>query len=159
MDNVRLSISSTGTLVVQSSAAGQTYRPDPLPTLADSRFETTDLALIKDNAVYLHGRATDIINVAGRKIAPETIEHALRSHPDVTECIVFGVPASGQRSESIVACVNSSAKIADLSKFLSTKLPGWQIPRQWWFTPDLQPNLRGKLPRHEWREKFRARSL
>jgi long-chain acyl-CoA synthetase len=107
--------------------------------------------------IYLRGRASDIINVAGRKVLPETIEAALRAHPLVRECAVFGIPDSlHQRFERIVACVNvvESLKIPELAAFLSKNLPPWQIPREWWFTTDLVANQRGKISRGEWRRQF-----
>ena len=59
-----------------------------------------------DIQVYLRGRAGDQINVAGRKVSPETIERALLKHPQVLECVVFGVPSrDAERTEEIVAVV------------------------------------------------------
>lgn len=157
LDHVRLSLSSPGTLVVESDAVGETYWPEPQPTLRAGRFETSDLAEIRAGHVYLLGRATDVLNVAGRKVSPENIEAILRTHPAVTECVVFGVPdAAQERTETIVAALNTRAptEIPDLTAFLSHQLPGWQIPRHWWFTSDLAPNTRGKISRAEWKQKY-----
>ena len=157
MDNVTLSLGSAGTLVVKSAAVGETYWPEARTTLRAPIFETTDLAEIQNGAVFLRGRATDLINVAGRKVAPETIEGALRQHPSIRECLVFGVSdATHERFESIVGCVHLATKVqsADLVRFLSERLPNWQIPRRWWFTRELHPNQRGKLSRAEWRQRF-----
>jgi acyl-CoA synthetase (AMP-forming)/AMP-acid ligase II len=41
-----------------------------------------------------------------------------------------------------------------LKQFLLRKLPGWQVPREWWFVPSLEANTRGKVSRAEWRDKF-----
>jgi long-chain acyl-CoA synthetase len=158
MENVQLSLNTRGALVAQSAAVGETYWPTPQSNLERGRFETSDLAEIEKGKVRLRGRASDVINVAGRKIAPEVIEEALRSHPSVLECIVFGITGPEQRFETIAACVNTSAEISELAKYLSTKLPAWQIPRSWWFTAELKPNARGKLSRHEWRKLFLSRS-
>ena len=157
LNNVRLSLSPTGTLVVESDAVGETYFPEPQPALRSGRFETTDLAEIREGVVYLRGRLTDLLNIAGRKASPDAIEAILRTHPAVVECIVFGISEAAQdRSETVVAAVHAKApvQISDLTTFLSGKLPAWQIPRRWWFTEELAPNNRGKISRAEWKNRY-----
>ena len=157
LDNVHLAVNPEGCLEVRGTAVGQTYWPEPHPTLADGRFQTTDLACLQDGQVLLHGRASDVINVAGRKIAPEIIEHHLLAHPGVRECLVFGVPhAPGDRGDSIVAVVATAANPAELREFLLRRLAGWQVPRLWWVQDRIQTNERGKLSRTDWRRKFLA---
>jgi long-chain acyl-CoA synthetase len=156
LDNVRLSLSSTGTLVIESTAVGETYLPEPQPTLRSGRFETTDLAELRDQLVFLHGRASDLLHIAGRKASPDAIESILRTHPAVLECIVFAIQESDDRVDTVVAALNtkSAVPISDLTQFLSQKIPAWQIPRRWWFTPDLAPNNRGKLSRPDWKRRY-----
>ncbi len=157
MKNVSLDVGGDGCLQVRGRAVGETYWPEPAPELADGCFRTSDLAEIRDGLVYMRGRAGDQINVAGRKLSPETIEKILLGHPDVRECLVFGVPSKdAERTETIVACIVADA-LADgelLKQFLLEKLPAWQIPREWMFVKSIEANLRGKLPRAEWRRKF-----
>jgi acyl-CoA synthetase (AMP-forming)/AMP-acid ligase II len=156
-DGVQLSISEAGTLTVESGSVGSTYLPEPVASLRPGRFETSDLASLSDGRLYLHGRASDVINVAGRKVLPESVEAILRTHPAVRECTVFGVPDAGaDRFESIVACVHPAAPVrsAELASFLSMRMPAWQIPRSWWFTTELGANGRGKISRAEWRRRY-----
>jgi acyl-CoA synthetase (AMP-forming)/AMP-acid ligase II len=44
--------------------------------------------------------------------------------------------------------------VHELKHFASGLLRSWQIPREWWFVPSLEPNQRGKFSRSEWRKKF-----
>jgi acyl-coenzyme A synthetase/AMP-(fatty) acid ligase len=107
--------------------------------------------------VFLRGRATEQINVAGRKVSPEWIESQLAQHPGVRECLVFGVPSHDpSRGETIVACVAAQLGVGEtgLKAFLLTRLPAWQVPREWVFVEALPVNQRGKLSRAEWRRKF-----
>ena len=109
--------------------------------------------------VYLRGRASDQINIAGRKVLPETIEKALIAHPDVRDALVFGVPArQADRGEKIVACaeVKSGVTGEALKQFLITRLPAWQVPRDWWLVDSLRANERGKFSRAEWRKRYLA---
>ena len=157
MQNVDLALEPDGTLVVRSSAVGETYWPKPSDTLGRSRFQTSDLAELQAGTVYLRGRAGDQINVAGRKVSPAAIEQVLRGHEAVAECLVFGVPSgNADRADLIVACVAAKRHdtAGELKQFLLGKLPGWQVPREWWFVKSLEANTRGKVSRAEWRDKF-----
>jgi acyl-coenzyme A synthetase/AMP-(fatty) acid ligase len=157
MKNVDLSVNAEGCLEVRGAAVGQTYWPEPAPGLGAGCYRTADLAGMKDGLVFLRGRAGDQINVAGRKVSPESIERALLAHPQVRECLVFGAPSSeAERSEIVVACVaaNDGVDGESLKQFLLAQLPAWQVPREWRFVESLAPNQRGKLSRAEWRAKL-----
>ncbi len=159
MRNVELSIAADGCLEIRSKAVGQTYWPEPAANLKDGVFRTSDLAEMAFDLVYLRGRASDQINIAGRKVSPESIEKVLSAHPSVRECLVFGVPTQeGERSEMIVACVVSRSEVPDesLKQFMLEKLPAWQVPREWWLVDSLNANHRGKLSRADWRKRFLA---
>ena len=156
MKNVTLSTNEEGCLEVRSVAVAETYWPDPGPNLGLGCYRTSDLAELKNNQVFLRGRASDQINVAGRKISPEDIERVLLTHPQVRDCLVFGVPSADDgRSESIFACVvaRSAVEAEMLKQFLLAQLPAWQVPRDWCFVDSLAANERGKLSRAAWREK------
>jgi acetyl-CoA synthetase len=66
----------------------------------------------EDGCWFLHGRADESMNVAGRKVGPAEIEDALMEHPLVSEAAVIGVPDE-LTGEAIVAFVvpNSGAAI------------------------------------------------
>ena len=157
LKNVGVEIGENGALRVRSQAAGQTYWPVPEPALGGGRFQTADLAEIKDGEICLCGRTDDHINVAGRKVSPTTIEQALREHQSVAECVVFGVPSgTADRMDLIVACVAADRPSTkdELKQFLLLKLPGWQVPREWWFVDAISSNGAGKPSRAQWRRNF-----
>jgi acyl-coenzyme A synthetase/AMP-(fatty) acid ligase len=157
MKNVNVEIGENGALLVRSRAVGETYWPKPEPALGDGIFRTCDLAEMKGGEIFLHGRTDDHINVAGRKVSPTIIEQALREHAAVAECVVFGVPSgSVDRMDLIVACVATDRQIArdELKQFLLNKLPGWQVPREWWFVASISSNGAGKPSRAKWRQDF-----
>lgn len=155
--NVELSLNDEGCLSVRSSAAGETYWPKPEDSLGGGRFQTSDLAELKDGFVFLRGRLSEQINVAGRKVSPLTIEQALSKHPAVGACLVFGVPSGdADRADLIVACVVASAPVRAevLRQFLLERIPSWQVPRDWCFVDSLSANQRGKISRAEWRRCY-----
>jgi acyl-CoA synthetase (AMP-forming)/AMP-acid ligase II len=155
MQNVNLSLNDDGCLVVRSRAVAETYWPEKSDSLGHGVFQTSDLAELKDSSVFLRGRLGDQINIAGRKVSPETVERTLLAHPQVRECLVFGVPSrDAERTEIIVAVVASGARESELKNFLLQTLPAWQVPREWRFVASLSSNARGKISRAEWRKQF-----
>ncbi|MFZ0829084.1 MAG: fatty acid--CoA ligase family protein [Verrucomicrobiia bacterium] len=152
MQNVNLSLNEQGCLVVRSRAVAETYWPGELNSLGGGVFQSGDLAELKQGAVFLQGRLGDQINIAGRKLSPETVERALLAHPQVRECLVLGVPSHDEeRTETIVAVIVGRAAEKELKHFLLQTLPAWQVPREWRFVESLSANARGKLSRAEWR--------
>jgi acyl-CoA synthetase (AMP-forming)/AMP-acid ligase II len=155
--NVHVAVNEDGCLEVSSAAVGETYWPKPERNLSRGCYRTSDLVELKEGSIFLCGRATDQINVAGRKVSPETIESVLLAHPDVSDCLVFGAPSpEAERSEMIVACIVSRNPVAEesLKRFLLSALPSWQVPREWKFVESLAPSARGKLSRTDWRAKL-----
>jgi acetyl-CoA synthetase len=57
-----------------------------------------------DGCWFLHGRADESMNVAGRKVGPAEVEEALIEHPAVAEAAVVGLPHD-LKGESIAAFV------------------------------------------------------
>ena len=159
MRNVALSRGDDDCLSVTGANVAETYWPEPDPRLSGGVFRTSDLVELRGDAVFLRGRASDLINVAGRKVAPETIEQALLAHPAVRECLVLGLPSDDTaRGDEIAAVFAARAEISveQLRQFLHDRLPDWQIPREWRAVESLAVNARGKLSRAEWRKIFHS---
>jgi acyl-CoA synthetase (AMP-forming)/AMP-acid ligase II len=157
MKNVALTVGDDGYLQVRSRAVAETYL-SPDASLGGGVFSTSDLAEIRGGEVFLHGRAGDLINVAGRKVAPEAIERALSELSAVRACLVFGAPsADAARGEDVVAVVVSEADEGELRRRASALLPAWQLPRHWWRVADLPANARGKISRAAWRTRWAER--
>jgi acyl-CoA synthetase (AMP-forming)/AMP-acid ligase II len=156
MQNVTLAMNPNGCLEVHGAAVGETYWPEPGPHLAHGCFRTSDLVELRDGLVFLRGRANDQINVAGRKVSPESIERVLLAHPAVGDCLVFGVPSADEgRGDDVVVFVVPAERVTEdlLRDWLHERVPAWQIPRSWRFVETLVANERGKISRAEWREK------
>jgi long-chain acyl-CoA synthetase len=156
MSGVTLRVGEDGCLEVRGAAVATRY-DRASDRLGGGVFRTSDLARLEGGWVYLEGRMTDTIHVAGRKVSPQVIEAALLRHPGVRHCVVFGIASTdAARVEEIVACVNTEAGVTQdaLQAGVGRDLPGWQVPRRWWRTEQLVPDARGKLPRAVWRERF-----
>ena len=159
MKGVQLHIADDGCLEVQSPAVAETYYPDSDDRLGGGIYRSGDLAEMDPSGqIRLLGRSTDLINVAGRKVGPETIEVQIRDHPAVADVLVFSVPEAGGRNEAIVAAVALKHPVTEmeLREFLGRSLPSWQLPRRWWFLEEIPADIRGKRSRKLWRQRFLA---
>ena len=156
MDGVSVSKDEQGHLLVQGPAVATGYLHAD-SSLSGGIFRTSDTVEIREGLVYLTGRTGDVINVAGRKIAPGGIEEALSAVPGVMHCVVFGVPsADALRGDEIIACLSlrPGVEMSDIRRAAASCLPATQMPRHWWHRPDLAPDVRGKLSRAKWRQSW-----
>jgi len=74
----------------------------------------------EDGLWYLHGRADDVLNVAGRKVGPAEVEGALIAHDAVNQAAAVGVPDE-TTGTAVVAFVVLEAGI-DANDDLRTEL-------------------------------------
>lgn len=77
-----------------------------------------------DGYLYVHDRADDIINRAGTKVAPATIESALAAHPDVVEAVAFGARDDdlGSAVHAVVRLSDDPASPAEILAFARSRL-------------------------------------
>ena len=63
----------------------------------------------EDGTITLLGRGSNCINSAGEKIYPEEVEEAIKTHNDVFDCLVVGMPDEkfGQRIVAVVSTVDN----------------------------------------------------
>jgi len=160
ISGVRLETTADGRLTVLAPSVATGYWPPgeaPSTRLGNGRFVTNDFAeLAPDGGVWLHGRASDVINIAGRKLLPETLETTLLEHPRVADCLVFGLPDASGRGECVGVAVVRRGELAEseLRDFVQSRVPAWQVPRRWWWLTELGADARGKRSRRDWRRRL-----
>ena len=99
-----------------------------------------DLASIEpDGTITVHGRGSASINSGGEKIFPEEVEAAIKSHPDVFDAIVVGVPDDrfGERVAAVVRLRRSGSPVAlediqDHCRALDRQVQGARVSCCWW---------------------------
>ena len=119
----------------------------------------------EDGYWFLHGRADESMNVAGRKVGPAEVEDALIEHAAVSEAAVIGVPDE-LKGECIVAFVvpKPGAEIpADFEKQLSAHLvhslgPTFK-PQAIRIVRELPKTQSGKIVRRLLRQKYLGEPL
>jgi long-chain acyl-CoA synthetase len=143
----------SGPVRVRSAAVGLGYWPEPDAALSEGVFCPADLLEKRQNGYVITGRASDLINVAGRKVNPAEVEAVVRRCPGVSDTVVLGVPAS-LRGEEVVACVVGTVTEETLRRFCAGQLAPWQCPRRWIFLEEIPVNARGKVSRTELRRQI-----
>ncbi|MEU0371291.1 acyl-CoA synthetase [Streptomyces sp. NPDC006283] len=108
-----------------------------------------DMATVdEEGIVTVLGRGSQCINTGGEKVYPEEVEQALKSHPDVYDALVAGVPDSrwGNQVAAVVQ-LRTGAEVPTLEAIQShcrTRLAGYKIPRLLVITDEIQRSPSGK---------------
>ena len=84
--------SSNGLLEIHAASSMLGYLNAPSPFTADGWFMTGDAVEVEGEYFRILGRASDLINVAGRKVYPAEVEGAIAALDNVAEVAVFGEP-------------------------------------------------------------------
>jgi acetyl-CoA synthetase len=112
-----------------------------------------------DGCWFLHGRADESFNVAGRKVGPAEVEACLIAHPAVSEAAVIGVPDE-LTGESVVAFVvlKPGAALTNFNDELAAHVarsmgPAFR-PRAIHAVPELPKTQSGKVVRRLIRQAY-----
>lgn len=113
---------------------------------------TNDLCYFDDDGfVYMVGRADDIINIGGEKVAPLEIENVVSTFEGINECACIGVEdKEGTDGKVPILYVVPQSPDFDkkvLSKYLAAKLETYKIPREYIIVDELPRNKMKKLDR------------
>ena len=116
----------------------------------------------EDGHWFLHGRADESMNVAGRKIGPAEIEEAMMQHPGVAEAAVIGVPDE-LKGEAIVGyAVAKPGAVIDATAVSATVVnvlgPAFR-PREIFVVSELPKTQSGKIVRRLLRQKYLGEPL
>ncbi|MEU6933682.1 acyl-CoA synthetase [Streptomyces sp. NPDC046374] len=108
-----------------------------------------DMATVdEEGIVTVLGRGSQCINTGGEKVYPEEVEQALKSHPDVYDALVAGVPdATWGNHVAAVVQLRAGAGPLDLAAVQAhcrTRLAGYKVPRQLVLADRIQRSPSGK---------------
>jgi 3-oxocholest-4-en-26-oate---CoA ligase len=114
--------------------------------------------LEEDGTFTLLGRGNTCVNTGGEKVYPEEVEGALKSHPDVYDALVVGVPDDrlGQRVGALVQLrTGVAADLAALDTHVRTQLAGYKAPRSVWLVDSIGRTVSGKAD-YGWAHEYAA---
>ena len=117
-----------------------------------------DHALVEaDGSIRLLGRGSHCINTAGEKVYPEEVEEALKTHPQVTDALVFGI-ADDRFGQSVAAvtAIEGVVSEADLIAHVRGQLAPYKAPRTIVAVATVPRAVNGKADYEEARRLFAA---
>jgi acyl-CoA synthetase (AMP-forming)/AMP-acid ligase II len=107
-----------------------------------------DMARVEeDGTLTLLGRGNTCVNSGGEKVFPEEVEGALKSHPDVFDALVIGMPDDllGQRVAALVQPrPGAEPDPAALQEHVRGQIAGYKVPRSIWLTGTISRTVSGK---------------
>jgi o-succinylbenzoate---CoA ligase len=137
LDGVEVRLDADGRIVIGGSTLAKGYRnpPDPDPFAEPGWFRTDDIGALDDSgALRVLGRIDDAISTGGLTVLPAPVEAALRTHPAVADCAVFGLADErlGQRVVAAVVVVDGCAapSLDTLRAHVMSILDGTAAPRE-----------------------------
>jgi acyl-CoA synthetase (AMP-forming)/AMP-acid ligase II len=147
-----------GLLAFRSNSQMKGYYGEPELTasvLRDGIVYTNDVGYIaEDGMVYVRGRADDVINVGGLKVAPDEVEAEVIALPGVVDCICIATEDKFTEHGLKLLLVMQEKGSMDASairKALSTKLEAYKIPKQCEEVDEIARMYNGKLNRKAYR--------
>jgi fatty-acyl-CoA synthase len=110
-----------------------------------------------DGTITLLGRGSGCINTGGEKVYPEEVEAAVKSHPDVFDVVVVGVP-DARFTERVAAIVQPRADRAPTLEGVATHcrstIAGYKVPRELKVVDAIQRTPSGKADYRWAKEQF-----
>jgi len=110
-----------------------------------------------DGSITMLGRGSQCINSGGEKIFPEEVDSAVKSHPDVFDVTVIGVPDE-RWGNTVCALIqirdgHRTPSLASIQDHCRRHIAGYKIPRQLVVVAKIQRSPAGK-PDYRWAKKI-----
>ncbi|MEI6279592.1 MAG: class I adenylate-forming enzyme family protein [Verrucomicrobiae bacterium] len=116
-------------------------------------FSPDDLLVRDGHGFRIVGRESDLINVAGKKVAPAEIERALAQCPGVRRALACAVD-DAVRGQEICALIEGNGDPVALRRQCRELLPAWKVPRRFAFASEIPAGPRGKASRKDIAKMF-----
>jgi Acyl-CoA synthetases (AMP-forming)/AMP-acid ligases II len=151
-DPVEATPDNPGYLACSGGMCMKGYYKEPELTaeaLRDGYLYTKDMGYIDgEGLIYMLGRADDIINTGGNKIAPVEIEEIARLYSGVTDCACVPVkdPVMGQLPRLFIVA-DKAFDTQGLYEYLASKLEKFKLPKSIAIIPEIPRTYNGKILR------------
>ena len=157
-------VDEEGELLVRGPQVFSGYwnRPDETAEvlLPDGWLRTGDVVRVSaDGFIEIVDRVKELIITGGFNVSPSEVEEVLRSHPDIADAAVVGLPGAdgGERVAAAVVMTDGAALNTDaLRQHCREHLTAYKVPRTITAVPDLPHSMIGKVLRREVRVQLLA---
>jgi fatty-acyl-CoA synthase len=159
---------ATGEIVIGGELLMAGYLNNPeanAATFKDGWLLTGDIARRDAEGFYfIVDRKKDVIRPGGQNVYPADVETALRTHADVYDVAVVGVP-DPLMSEAVCAAVVAEKSVpessydsfaSELREYARTNLAGYKVPKHIVFVDELPRTASEKVSKPELRERVIA---
>jgi long-chain acyl-CoA synthetase len=127
-------------------------------TLRNGWLHTGDIGYFDEEGyLFLLDRAKDMVISGGNNVYPREVEEVLILHPDIAECVVFGIPDDywGEAVHAVVVLREGAALSSDeIIGFCGEHLAGYKKPKAVDFLDELPVSGYGKVLRREIRDTY-----
>ncbi len=150
MEGVQLHIANARVKVQSGSVAlGYLHDGSAFETFEAGCFTTDDLVEVREEEeIALMGRASELINTAGKKVNPREVEQVILQISGVRQAKVYGEPA-GARGEVVAAAVVANPDVTreQIREFCRERLSLHKVPRIVKLIESIPVDERGKVKR------------
>ena len=105
-------------------------------------------------------RVKELIITGGFNVSPSEVEDALRSHPDVTDAAVVGIPRAEGGEEVTAAVVLREGNLTlgeqEMRDYCRGRLAAYKVPRRIIAVQELPKSMLGKVLRKQVKEQLAA---
>ena len=123
---------------------------DDMGKFVDNGFLSGDMGVFDDHGrLFLTGRLSSFVNVAGRKVNPSETENVLLAMPAVLEAQVLGLPCDkrGQKLVAFIVPRERELNTVEVRSYCAEKLSPHKIPRDLILLEAMPLTDRGKVDR------------
>ncbi|MFB6192003.1 MAG: class I adenylate-forming enzyme family protein [Haloarculaceae archaeon] len=158
-DGVECDPGDPGEFVVRGPAVASGYYGDAAATeraFSSEGFHTGDVGYRDRNGrLWVLNRLDDRITTGGETVDPGEVADAIRSHPEVADAFVLGIPDEtfGERVAALVEPEGTGPTTEALDAYLRERLAGFKLPRTVAFG-ELPRTASGTVEREAARERL-----
>lgn len=135
-------------------ATNQTISPD-------GWLRTGDIGHYDENFdFYITDRLKELIKVKGFQVPPAELEEILRTHPDITDSAVIGIPdeKTGELPRAYIVSKNPKLSKKDVKNYVAKKVAKYKrLEGGVEFVTSIPKNATGKILRRELKDRYLSR--
>tara|TARA_Y100001958_G_C21239887_1_gene567262 strand:- start:1576 stop:3336 length:1761 start_codon:yes stop_codon:yes gene_type:complete len=125
----------------------------------NGNFRLFDLATKIRNAVYVHGRIDDVINVRGHRIGCAELEKIILKIKNITECAAIGVSNKLEGKVFILFLVSKKPNLdMSINKEIISHFGSFAIPKKVYYLSEVPKTRSGKILRRLLRDLFEKKT-
>ncbi|WP_341283083.1 AMP-binding protein [Paenibacillus sp. FSL H8-0537] len=150
----------SGEIAVWTESRARAYYnyPDILEgRLLDGYYLSGDIGYLSEaGKLYIVGRKSDFIDVAGKKVDPYEVENVLKATPGIKDVAVFGLPNKSGSHEIVAVALVADKGITreQIVVVCQSNLTSYKWPQAIYFVDEIPRNNNGKVLREKLRKKF-----